>query len=556
MENHVFLHGSSEGQSTIIPSDCPASICNDIADKYFKGRTLRREKSDSKTALFVDLYSSNGRNYSVYSYVNNECRGKKDREGQYIAISIICEGIYVYPESVFRMLHSAYNQMFDTKKVLYKNDNGEDQFVLVQFSEQKDYFEAFLKKIREVFPSVASNQVKEINVNGASADYDSWNGSKVCIDNCNSISTFENFCNIGRLYISEEYESPSEKIKSLEVAISGLQRELEESKKLIIKEKNSGKVAVKNEIEELKRQLQEKENEIGNLVSDNTNYKSSIEIVNKELAKYSKAVARVEKVQNPKILYKQHDKKDLLKILLLIAILCFTIISSIFSYLFFRHISSDSTQQEQGENHTEYEERDSIAQGDHFGEMITLEIDPSALSFDANKGSQVINVKCDSDWSIPSDFPDWVSLEKVSSVNLSVSVIANTEDAREYRFMICSGNTEKQVKIIQEGKTAYGVVVSDAQGKKLQSGSTVVEGTTVKAKVSSPGLADDYGWRYNKCEGKKGNFKEVSVKITGSIGETATFSYGKGDDRQKISLKIVAQSEPERIDEHQEPDPQ
>lgn len=555
MEHHVFLHGSSEGQSTIIPSECPIAICDDIANKYFKGRTLRQEKSACKIGLFVDLYSSSGQDYCIYSYVNNVCRGKNDRPGQYISISIMCKDVYVYPEAIFSMLQSAYYQMFNTRKVLIKNDSGDDQFVIAQFSEQKEYFEALLKKIDSVFSSISSNQCKAIKKDRISADYDSWNGFQVCIDSCNSISTFDQLCSIGRIYVSEEYESPSLKVKKLEDTISSLQKEIEDSKQLSIKEKKSGNNIIKKEIDELKRQLQAKDIEIANLISDNTNYKSSIEIVQNELAKFSKAVKSVEKVQNVKPLYKHHDKIDLLKILLLVLILCFTVISSVLSYAFFRHISSSPKGQGSDEIISKCEVKDSIAQDEHIGEMITLEIEPSTLNFESNKSSKEIRVKCGSEWNLPASLPDWISINKLSADCLSVSVSDNqSKDPREYTFMISSGHIETQAKIIQSGRKSFGVVVK-ANGQMLKSGDSVVSGSRVTATATNAGKTNAYGWQYQNCQGPTGNIKEISVLINGSAGQTATISYGTGNDFQKFTLKIVESSKSEESEEEVSTDP-
>ena len=57
MERYVFIHGSSVGQSAFVPTGAPDAICNDIAAKYFQGRTLRQKESAAKKALFLDLYN-------------------------------------------------------------------------------------------------------------------------------------------------------------------------------------------------------------------------------------------------------------------------------------------------------------------------------------------------------------------------------------------------------------------------------------------------------------------------------------------------------------------
>ena len=96
----MFIHGSSVGQSAFVPAGAPELICNDIAVKYFQGRTLRQKESAARKAMFVDLYNGSQGIYSVYSFVNNACFGANGREGQYFAISILCKGAYIYPESI------------------------------------------------------------------------------------------------------------------------------------------------------------------------------------------------------------------------------------------------------------------------------------------------------------------------------------------------------------------------------------------------------------------------------------------------------------------------
>ena len=52
MKCFVFMHGSSVGQSILVPTDAPAKICNDIANKYFQGRILRQKESSAKLRPF------------------------------------------------------------------------------------------------------------------------------------------------------------------------------------------------------------------------------------------------------------------------------------------------------------------------------------------------------------------------------------------------------------------------------------------------------------------------------------------------------------------------
>ena len=225
MERFVFIHGSSVGQSALVPAGAPELICNDIAAKYFQGRTLRQKESAARKAMFVDLYHSSQGIYSVYSFVNNACFGANGREGQYFAISILCKGVYIYPESIYSMLNSAYDTIFKNGKILKRIENGEYQYVISQFSEQKDYLTAFLKKVEEAFDKLAPGEGKSISPNVSSANYDSWRGDKVSLDVCNSNSALKALTEVGRLYISEEYESASVTINTLRAQVQRLQAE-------------------------------------------------------------------------------------------------------------------------------------------------------------------------------------------------------------------------------------------------------------------------------------------------------------------------------------------
>lgn len=559
MEYTVFMHGSSEGQSTVIPSGSPISnICNDISDKYFKGRSLRQKRSEVKLLLFVDMYRTiSGDGYCVYSFVNNECFGKDGRDGQYLAITVLCKGYYIYPEAVYKMLHSAYSQMYATGKIVHKNHEGKDQYVIAQFSEQEAYLQLLLQKIGEAFSDIANRQGIAIGTNNIGADYDSWSGIKTNIDNCNSVSVYNEFCKLGRIFVSEEYESQSVVIKKLEARIQNLEKEKEVLERRIVGAQHSEKSKVKKDIDELNKQLQQKDEQIENLNRNNEEYQASIEIVSKELNKFAKVSKSVTKVQGAKSQYQNRNKTDLLKICLLFLILIFTVISSILNFSFFRNSSSFDTNKE-GEQQTkevaeEKPENDGTDEGTEEEVSFSFEIAQSTLNAKPNGETLTVGVKCNSEWDVPPSSRNWVTIAKKDDEHMTITVARNVNTKeRECTFTI----HEQQLKITQAGQPTqdstptaanYKIIVT-CNEKALSEGSEVTEGESLQARVENPSLAaQGYGWKYENCNGVAGNQKVVNVKITGKPGETAIIAYGmiskNPKDRKQFKLKIVAKPE-------------
>ena len=224
MEAFSFIHGSSVGQSNLIPEG-PREICNDISLKFFQGRELRRDKSQAKLVLFIEHYKGrSGEHYCVYSFVNNDCKGSNGREGQYFAISILSDR-YAAPEDVFRkVLSSAYEAMFSTGRIL-RNEGDADHYVIAQFSEEDQYLSALLGKINAAFLQIAGEQARPVGTDANGADYVTWNGFKAGLDICNSTSTYDEFLRLGRLYVSEEYGTQSDRIREFEATIQKLDDE-------------------------------------------------------------------------------------------------------------------------------------------------------------------------------------------------------------------------------------------------------------------------------------------------------------------------------------------
>lgn len=550
MEHYAFIHGSSEGQSTIIPPGCPSTICSALANKYFQGRVPRQKQSAAQISLFIDLFRSATNDiFCAYSFVNNDCLGSKGRDGQYLAITVLCKGYFAYPEAIYAMLQSAYNQMFATGKILSKTQEGKDQYVIAQFSEREDYLIALLEKINNAFSNISSGQVRSLSMPIAEADYDSWEGVKVNLSNSNSLSTFNDLCKYGRVYVSTEYESPFQIIKKLEERIHSLESEKSELEKRIASAKHAEKSKAKEEIDSLNAQLKQSDDTISCLRMENEKYHASMDIVRGELEKYAKASKPMTNVREQKEHYKDNSKKDLRKNLLLWLILLLTIICSILQFCFFRN-SSSLIEEKAGE----IMEVISAKQNEHpakKGETTEAKksisiVYPQSIEAPAKGGNYNITVTSDSEWEAPESKAKWVSINKIDYKCLSVKISENKNNqSREYTFMLLG---DKQIKITQEAnvsqKADYGIVLKDSNGSTLTDGAVVYNEQVIKGTVTNLIIASNgYGWTYSGCSGDRNNVKDVTITIKGEAGSIAYIGYGNKnnrDERQIISLKIIA----------------
>lgn len=570
MERIVFIHGSSGGQSTLIPTDniVTRNICNDIAGKYFEGRILRQKASAIKLGLFVDLYrSSYGDFYCVYSFVNNSCRGaassedSKGREGQYFAISVLCKGTYVYPEDIYGMLNAVYAQMFKTGKIITTNKDGEDQYVIPQFEEQKDYLTLFLNKVGDFFDQVSGGVGKRLDSALKVANYDSWGGVKVNLDICNSTETYRQFCETGRIYISEEYESSSKRIKTLEADVQKLIAERTNVESRLAETVRSEKSRVRGEIEDLTKQIQQKEQENQKLKSENDEYKETINTVSHELEKYAKIGKSIAKAQENKTQYQSKSDKGLLRLFLLFLILVVTVLSALMNYAFFRGISPFSKQEIKqelslGQVMDEKKELSANQETNQGLRTTSLIITPNNLSFEAKGGKNVVEIVSDGEWELPATAATpWISLYRENETRLSVIVQSNDGEERNSTLMLKAGVLEKQIRITQKGKKQavvteekvldYVIVVTDFDtGRKLKSGDMVTSGQKLKAVIQNPEMkSSGYGWCYSNCKGDKGNKREVTVTVGTDINKQVVFSYGNlenGNLRKKFRLNLQA----------------
>lgn len=566
MDRFVFIHGSSIGQSSYIPQGGPRGICNDICDSYFKGREARCKESEAEKALFVELCNdSNGENYVCYSFVNNKCigaavEGKEGRPGQYFAISVLSKK-FVFPEPVYTLLSAAYKQLFVGKVI-----DSQDRFLINQFEEKKDDFQNAVSQIDRFFTEFS--QGKPLKNGSRQADFNSWKGERINLDTCNSEHTFDTLCKLGRIYISQEYESPNAKIKSLEKKVSELQSEKAEMEERINKAKTTERNKNKEEIDGLAIKLKEKEAESKRLQTENDRFKESIGIVRSELDKIEKSNKEIHSLRGKASNDYEKGKKDIVKLLLLTLVLVFTLISGILSYTFFRNLSSDfeeiKTKITEGNvvQSIPEQKNDVTLQTPPVKDPETPKEEPKTLSLSASKfdfesvgGTKEVTVTASDAWEFEkTNVPNWLTLTQKGD-KLTVKAKANPSGQRTYTFMVRAGNLEKQINITQKeavktDKPDFGLVVKDSKGIVLKQGSKVTKGQILTASVSKPAFADNIGWTYSGCTGKGDNFKDVNVTITAESGSVA-IGYGPKNDkseRQIISFQIEPKTDPIPID--------
>lgn len=555
MDRFVFIHGSSIGQSSFIPQGGPRGLCNDICDSYFKGREARCKGSEAEKALFVELCNdSNGENYVCYSFVNNKCigaavEGKEGRPGQYFAISVLSKK-FVFPEPVYTLLSAAYKQLFVGKII-----DSQNCFLINQFEDKKDDFQNAVSQIDKFFGEFS--QGKPIKIGSRHADFNSWKGEKINLDICNSEHAYDTLCNLGRIYISQEYESPNARIKSLEKKVSDLQSEKAEIEEKINKTNTIERSKNKQALDELAIKLKEKETENKRLQNENDKFKDSLGIVRAELDKIEKSSKDIHSLRSKASDDSKMGKKDVVKLLLLTLVLVFTLISGILSFTFFRNLSSDfeeiKTKIENLNNVPEAPTKqpeikpviDQVEQPQVPEETPkSLSLSISKLDFEADGGTKDIIVTSSESWDYErNSIPSWLTLSKKEN-KLTVKAKANaTSDQRNYRFMVKSGNLEKQVSITQKGKEKvekpekadFGMVIKDSKGNALKAGSKVTKGQILTASVDNPSYAGNVGWTYSGCSGRSDNLKEVNVTVTAESG-TVAIGYGPKNDKSKRQI--------------------
>lgn len=490
----------------------------------------------------------------MYSYVNNFCRGKSNetdklgRDGQYFALSVVYDGVYLFPEEVYRILRAAYEQMFQRGSVLGYNTKGEVQYRISQFSEEGEYLSAFLEKVITNLDKFVGTG-KSLKADSRFADYDSWMGDKVSLDVCNSIASYNRLCEVGRLYISDTYDSPSKKNKVLEEDIQNLKKERADLEERIAKMMKSAGSKARDEIAKLQEVINAQETEIKSSKSQLEEYEATIDAVRKQLDKYAKFGKKISNVQEQTPLYEKKDKKDLLKICLLFIVMLLTIANGVLSYCFFRDFSPTLKKETGGEIAqnvaSSQEEQPQTNQTSSTSKFIVSE---NSITADENGVVKVLVITTDGAWDVPEvprSAQDWLSFTKIDASNLQISVGENkTPNVRTSTFTIGPESFQQQITVTQQGKVVseqncpdYQIVVTDAKGQILADDDTVTVGQILMATISNPEpkTKSGYGWTADGCslgDNLNKNVQGVTITVTAQSNESAgnkkvVVGYGK-----------------------------
>ena len=540
MERYTFIHGSSVGQSIYVPTGLPEHLCNSLADRYFKGRILRQRESALKCALFVELLTDNNGNYCAYTYVNNECLGANNRDGQYFAITILSKQ-YLLPESVYVMLKSAYRQMHESGKVLSINDEGKDIFTIGQFKEQGEYLDAFLQLVDNAFKKVA--HITTHDVRGTSANFDTWAGVKLALDICNSTAAFNNFSKVGRLYISDEYETASSKISNMTKRISELSSEIQRIQQAQVKDKSAKEDQLQKKITQLQQELNGKDSEILRLQNENERYNDTISIVQKELSAYSGASRKVTEEAKRVTQTSTRGKKNYIRLCILIIILALTSLNAVMSYSFFRNIPLIIEEIKAVKETVQSGETENPETGiDKSQQPIKLNISTTSLTYNSDSDENYVYIS-GGDWNVNEEC-DWITATKESGNRLTIKVTSNTTNKkRNGTVNIIAGGTKETITILQEAQVVsspivacpdYKFIVKDRNGKIVNERDSLNKGDIITAEIENPSFESGIGWKYSKCEGGTGgkNEKMKNITITGDPGSTVVFSYGNLENKE------------------------
>lgn len=549
MERHTFIHGSSVGQSIYVPTGLPEHLCNTLADKYFKGRILRQRESALKCALFVELLTHENDNYCAYTYVNNDCLGANNRDGQYFAITILSKK-YILPESVYNMLKSAYSQMHKSGKVLSINDEGKDIFTIGQFKEQGEYLDAFLQLVDNAFKKVA--HITTHDLRGTSANFDTWAGVKLALDMCNSTAAFNKFSKVGRLYISDEYEAASSKISSMMKQISELSSEIQRIQQTQQMAKSKKEGQLQEEISQLKQELKGKDSEILKLQNENERYNDTISIVQKELSAYSGANRKVAEEAKRVVQTSPREKKNYIRLCILIIILVLTSFSAVMSYIFFRNIPLIIEEVKAVKETAQSGETEIPKSGIGASQQqIKLNISDTSLTFDSDSAENDVYIS-GGDWTANEEC-DWITATKESGNRLTIKVTANTTvKQRNGTVNIVVGGTKETITVQQEAKPVVSqhtvcpdyrfIVTALDDGHTINPGDSLSKGAIIQAVIENPSDQPNIGWARHHCDiGNNTNEKMKIITITGEPGSEVVFSYGdlkNGDLRKRFKLYV------------------
>lgn len=320
MENLIFIHGSSVGQSAFVPSNVPKDIANKIANKYFNGREQRKMSAQYNKGMVIESFEG----YTCFTFLINDCLGSDGRAGQYFAITILSKDKYFYLEELYSLLEQVYNKLFVEQGKFLSSQN---KYLIVQFSDKSDIAQKILSTTDI---NVSKLQYKNINLSKISLNHSNgWEGIKIDMSIANSNKVYDNFIAGERIYLSDEY--PSEQIKhkkELDILLeknSVLQAEFDNYKKQVERISN-------NKIQELEKELRNKDAEIRNLRAEND--KRDDKLV-KGMADIFAPYISVLKKKAVEIIPDEELKKDNKKIYILLVgavIFIFVVILFFFTY--------------------------------------------------------------------------------------------------------------------------------------------------------------------------------------------------------------------------------
>lgn len=260
MENLIFIHGSSVGQSAFVPSNVPQDVANKITNKYFNGREQRKMASQYNRGMVVESFEG----YVCFSFLINDCLGSDGRAGQYFAITILSKDKYFYLEELYNLLEQVYNKLFIEQGKFLSPQN---KYLIVQFSDKSDIAQKILSATDN---NVSKLQCKNINLSKISLNHSNgWEGTKIDMSIANSNKVYDNFIAGGRIYLSEEYPSEQTKHKkelaTLSEKISVLQTEFDNYKKQAERISNNKIQELENINLKLEKEIRNKETEIKTL---------------------------------------------------------------------------------------------------------------------------------------------------------------------------------------------------------------------------------------------------------------------------------------------------
>lgn len=307
MEKFIFIHGSASGQSTLPCNQASSRLCEEVSKWYFEGRDNRVTGTSVPRPMFVEFFkASDGKRYSLYSFVINECYGPEPgyRPGQYFAITIALQDYYCsQPSGIYTILAAAYDQLIRNKiiadKVVANGKEYDYVYKIRQFREKESELVSFQKQISDFFDKDCSQHCKHLP---QSCNFPlAWNGETIHLTECDSDAYVKRLMNDGRVYISDKAPLLSDIVQDLRNEITKLNGQ-------IAKLKSASNPKDKKEIDELKKKIDELSNQVVMLHQQN----SQLALNNKQLQDENEKLKDLFK--NFSNLIAQYNKENSIKI--------------------------------------------------------------------------------------------------------------------------------------------------------------------------------------------------------------------------------------------------